>query len=734
MSLTLLTITQRWQAAIKSAKETKRRDFGLQAKDAMAFYGSADHSFLYTPEYQQDSLGLRINDDFQFDKMTFQGTINLTSNVVEVFLPVLYHRNPLRTVAPRLCELDMQAIQMAGVPLLPDDVQAAQQNKARLTLKSQLAEHRLNATPRELNLKDHARLSVLEALVKGMGLLVGTVYRAEDGTKLFGLQHDSIDHWYVDADAEHPTWLDGGYVVRRRTRPIRDVERDFDLAAGTLREAGRIGQRGSDPLADEDEAASDAESNPENASQELFTYYEVYSRIGMGQSLKTAGNPSELDSIDDAVLDQFGKYCWLAIPDAGTGYEYPLNLPKELFEQEADDALLEQIKARVAWPVEFYRNRTNPWPCVVLGFHPKPRSPWCHSHVTPVMGIQKSIDWIMSFMMGRIYHTSRALLLCPQNLPDRIKELILHGGDLTLAELEMPNDGTQKKILEIVEMPSFKEDLWRLLGALKQEFEDGTGVTELNMAGRSRVQMRSAKEADVKQQMLSIRPDDMANLVENWAGQAAKLEFAGAASLETEDDIARVFGEPLPSKRREELAASGMLNEEDIDAMCCGPYTRLWMDLIASADLDTLFAEMDCTIESGSARKPNIDQQITNNEMVMQVLFPAYLQLYQATGDPTQINTLLTDLAKTHSMSNYQGLLFPDRTQEVAMAQAQQAMMAAGQGGGPPPQGNGQPSPGSNGQPPQGAEPPQPSPADAGLPPQLLALLAQGGQPQGMMN
>jgi len=686
----------------------------------MRFYGDSDHSFLYSQAYQEQSLGLRVNDDFQFAKMSFRGTINLTSNVVEVFLPVLFHKYPSRTVEPKLCTIDENLLSLAGIPILPTDPQAATQNRAKTALKAQLAQHRLNASPRELNLKDHARLSVLEALVKGMGVLVGTMYPASDGTKLFGLQHESIDYWFVDADARHPTWLDAGFVIRERIRPVADVEEDFaqfGLPKGALKEAGQLyaNSKNDDPLAHENDV-----DESEN-SQELFRYYEVWSRIGMGQTLKQA-NDDGMPEDDHSQLDAYGKHCWLAIPAKGMGYEYPLNLPPEAFGGEQSEEGFQQLIQSVAWPVEFWRNRSNPWPCAVLGFHPKPQSPWCHSHMTPVMGIQKAIDWIMSFMMGRVHHTSRSLLKIPRGLPADLKEAILHGTDLTLLEIEAEHEGTAAKLLEIIEMPGFKNDLWQLLSALKQEFEEGTGVTELNAAGRTSTQPRSAAEIQIKRDMLGVRPQDMANAVDGWMSNAAKLEFSGAASLEDEDDVARTFNEPPPSQVREQLTQQveqGMLPPEMAEAMATGPYTRAYVQLISSAPLDVLFSELDCSVEAGSSRKPDQSQQIANVDEAAQILLPQYFNVYQATGDPTQVNGWITAYAKSRDIRDWQNMLFPDMRQQMAMQQQQMAM----QQGGPqamPPQG-----------PPQGQMPPdqqggQPPMPPQELPPEIMQMLMQG--------
>ncbi len=364
MSLTLKQITKRWQSAIKSAIRSKEEEFGEQAEDAMRFYANADHSFLYTQAYQETSTGLRVKDEFDFDGMAFRGTINLTSNAAAVFIPVLFHKYPTRTAEPRLCNLDMNLLAMAGVPTMPTDMQQLQQSQARLQLASQLIEHRLNATPRELGLTENGRLAVLEAFIKGNGVLVGATFEAGDGTKLFGMEYESIDYWYVDPDARKPNWHDAGFVIRERIRPIAEVEEEFaqfGLPSGALRDSLSAPKTPSDPLGDDD-----AE---EETSQDLFHYYEVWSRIGLGQTLRVG--EEVLDDESEAALKAWGKHCWLAIPAPNMGYEYPLNLPPEAFGEESEEGLA-RVQAQAAWPVEFWRNRSNPWPCAILGFHPKP--------------------------------------------------------------------------------------------------------------------------------------------------------------------------------------------------------------------------------------------------------------------------------------------------------------------------------------------------------------------------
>jgi Ser/Thr protein kinase RdoA (MazF antagonist) len=100
-----------------------------------------------------------------------------------------------------------------------------------------------------------------------------------------------------------------------------------------------------------------------------------------------------------------------------------------------------------------------------------------------------------------------------------------------------------------------------------------------------------------------------------------------------------------------------------------------------------------------------------------QILVPAYLQQYQMTGDPTQINTWITAYAKTRNIVNYQPMLFPDMRQQVAMQQLMASMAQPGAGGSPPQGGQ-----------PQG--PAQQPPGDAAM--QMIAQSQGGGMPPQM--
>jgi len=670
MSIILQQLTTAWQAVIGRALDRKRDKFGRQADDAMRFLSEPDHAFMYSQAYMQNSIGLGVGEGGMGHpgrSLAFKATVNLTSNAVQVFLPVLYNRNPTRTVKPKAQAFDTSMIAKALVAVGVDPSVVVPASSEHQSIRAALFDYYLNATTREIDLKSHARLSILEALVKGMGIAWAEAFVAADGTRIVSTAHDTIDNFAVDPDGE--TVNGAAFIVRKRTEPVFKVEQKFRLAPGTLRHyADGYSAMGLFNTRPTDE--SDLTGDHTGETCNTITYYEVYSRIGMGSNLRTSQIDPEFDQALADALASFGDNVYLAIPANSGKYPFPLNIPPELFESGDDQAVLAEIQSRVSWPIPTYHDRSNPWPCAVLGFHPIPRTPYCQSHMTPAMGLQKAIDWIMSFLIGRVQITSRALMAVPQDLSDEIKDKILYGRDLELLEIESQHQGTIDKLCQFLKMPEVNGEIWKLLMALKQEWEDSTGVTELNMAARTSTQMRSAAEAGLKRDILSVRPDDMSNTVEDWLAALARLEAGAAACSLGADDIAVAFNEPKPSDIEAANASMGGVLPHTM-----GPATTLWMKLIAEMPVERIFGELEFSIESGSARRPNQDEQRANVDESAQLLVPAYLQLFWQTGDPSQINAWITAYAKSRNIVNYQNGLFPDMRQQMMMNQ----MMAAQQ-------------------------------------------------------
>ncbi len=679
-------IAKKWLSLIRKAREDKWEKFSKAAAESMLFYGADDHSFIFRREYASSSgLRYKTSDGDTESGLTFEATANLVSNVVSVFLPVLYHRNPVRTIKPRRPMLPNQLLNeyrtlqiqkslsmiQQQFQLDPNAMMAAEQgammqmqqleSDRRLgdvedALRAGLLEWYMNYTPRELDLKSRARDAIIESLVKGAGVM-WAVLDEKDERKITGLEYDSIDHLFIDPDAERLE--DAKWIARRKRRPVWEVEREFELEPGSLKpsESSTESQADED-LKDDFDAKFDS---AEGMSSDLVTYYEVWSRMGVGNRI-AGGFEDDIDEGVIETLEAFGDNAFIVVSPT---HDFPLNLPEAICYQPDQDQAAIEVKERLSWPVQFHKNRRNPWPMGMISFRRVPRQVWPQSYIWPAMGYQKCINWILSFLMARIKITSRAFLVVPQGIDEELKDAILSGKDLTLLEINTTHPGTMDQLIQFIKMPEENANIWNLLAQLKREFEDATGVTELNMSARTSQQMRSAAEADLKRDILSVRPDDMANEVDTWMSNLAFIEAIAARSLLTGEDVGPVFGE----------------YEGD------GEFTQMWLNLVQTDDVDRIVSEFEYSVESGSARKPNQQQEVQNVDEGTQMIVQQFISVWNVTGDPSKFNAWIDRWCKSRGMEKPEDMYLPDMQAQIQQQQA----MAMMQGGAPPPEGGGPP-------------------------------------------
>ena len=202
-------------------------------------------------------------------------------------------------------------------------------------------------------------------------------------------------------------------------------------------------------------------------------------------------------------------------------------------------------------------------------------------------------------------------------------------------------------------------------------------MTEL-VYGMTDKQIRSATEASVKSDQISIRPDDMAEVLENSMTLLSRKEAIATRWLLTAQDLEPIIGP---------LGAAAW--EQHVQQM--NPYE--------------IAREYDYTVEAGSARKKNKSARIEQMTQAVQILGPVLQGLIQmGTVDP--FNALMSDWADAMDLdaSSYMVPPPPPPMPDPAMMQ------------GMPPEGL----------PPEGPPPSGPPPEQ--MPPEGL-LPPEGGQP-----
>lgn len=625
----LRPLVKSWVSKLHLAHTHKTNSFGRDAEEAEKFF-DGPHDFMYGDKYPTAS-GMVIGDDEAAPSPTFRMSVNKVAEMVQIFGPVLYHRNPYRQVTTRALP-DIPAELMQGYPeaFMQQLAQSEFQMQSDKETRAKLLESYLNYTPNELNLQWNSRQCIDEAIIKGMGVLWHEVIQPHGSPyRMVGSFYDSVDNLLVDPDMEsifHAKW-----IARRRVMPKWEVERRFGMKRGTIR-----GNLESSAMQAESGGANYDYFRQSGDTNDLTTYWEVYSRMGMGHHLRS--ELSRAMEVNKELLDSFGDHVYLAFCE-----EHPhfLNIPEEVLEKGD----MEEVFRRVQWPTPFWADPAHPWPFSELSFHERPRRVWPMSHVKPALGELKFINWCMSFIADKVKNTSRDFIGVLKSAGEDIKSSVLSGRDLTLLEIE----DTNRRIDEVVQFlqhPPFNKDVLVVLAEQYANFDKRVGLDEL-MYGTSKRQLRSAAEAQVKSDKLEIRPHDMAQKVEKMLTVCARKEAICARWHLTKDDVAPVLGV--------------------FRAM-------LWEQYVQNNDLPTITHELDYRIEAGTVRKPNRERDMENANEAIRVWGPVLQAYAQMTLDFDPLNALITAWAKAYDVESENLLLKPPpppQPDETAMQEAQ---------------------------------------------------------------
>jgi hypothetical protein len=223
----------------------------------------------------------------------------------------------------------------------------------------------------------------------------------------------------------------------------------------------------------------------------------------------------------------------------------------------------------------------------------------------------------MSFVMQKIRVACRDFIGIAKSAGEELKNAIRSGPDYTIIEIEAMQQSIDK-VVQFLQHPGFNPEIWRTIESVMDLFDKRTGLTELAY-GMSARQMRSAQEANVKSDAIQVRPDDMANQVEDAMSLVSKKEAFAAHWHLKGQDVAPILGQ-----------VGGMM----------------WDQWVAQAPPETVLYQLDYRIEAGSARKPNKATEVANMEEAMKNLAQPLFQI-ASLGQPGAFNALITAWAKS---------------------------------------------------------------------------------------
>ena len=621
----LRPICKQWLEKIKLAEKHKK-PFTEDAQEAMSFFCSDPDAMWGSKYFSKYSRGI--------DPPEFRMQINRVWEAVRLFTAVIHHRNPTRTVTPK--DYPIIGPQLLGIfpqppvpqmgpdgqpvvgpdgqpVMMPDPgmqqyqqmLQQQQLMLERRKLVSRLLEDYLNYTPNELNLKQHSRKVVEEAFIKGCSVWWHELYQPPGTeTKFAGSFFDSVDNLVWDPDADE--FEDILWCARKRVHPVDYVANKFGLNRDDLRGHGesynsqaRSSERGYN------------HKKKNGKTNDLVTYWEIYSKTGFGDRLKDG------DKELRGKFDALGPNCFIVVAE---GVDFPLNAPPAMLQEEVDETGIPQSLFMAAqWPIPFWAE-PNGWPFTLLAWHGKPGYSWPLSLIRPGIGELRFINWAMSFLATRIATSSQTLVGVAKAADPDIKSKILEKaeGGFKIVEISEAIGRSVNDVISVFQMPGITQDMYQIIAEVTALFDRRVGLTEL-IYGMSRNQFRSAAEAQVKAEQISVRPDDYANQLEDALSEVARKEALMARWLISPEDVAPLLG-PMAA--------------------------QAWQMHVLNEAPDTIVREYSYRVEAGSARKPNIASKVENLNNAMQIIMPVAQGLLQA-GKPELFNAMLEDWGKT---------------------------------------------------------------------------------------
>jgi hypothetical protein len=689
----LAPLVSRWMTAIEASSKKKTEEFDQWADEAMQFFDGPLNWMWDQSRKNKDDTSNGFLSEGAAHRPQFLMSVNRLFEAVSMFGPVLYHQNPVIAVTPRsVPAIAIETIFAASpealdiirqVPMMEAGaitdramIAAAQQlqmayedmNSRQLqqvAIKADHAkvlEHYSNWIQVESDKKAHARKAITEAIITGMGMMETEPVAPPGGQRIVPRsRYRSIKDLFVDPDAKY--WEDVTWIALKTCAPVNQVERKFGLAPGSIK--GMYSSESATAGRNVKTMPKNGDGKAAGVTHDLVEYYEIYSKNGAGQNLKVP--TKELSKFDG--LADMGDFVYLAVCKNG---QYPLNLPPQVLEQAAmaDEQarlVMEQVAsmeemgqavpegfdmpmtgvdvmaAAAQWPVPYWADDYSDggWPISRLWFHDKPGQIWPISMCKSCIGELRFVNWCMSFLADGVAAGSKIYVAVAKEAASQIKDQLMNGtGPFSIIELEKILQKPINEIIQFLQAPSFNVDIWRMVAEVNETIDKRLGLTEL-VYGLSSKQMRSAAEAQYRQQNINVRPDDMASQVEDWLSRIATREIQAMRWACSYDDVLPVLGE---------MGA------------------HVFETQILTTDVEAITRDFSYRVQAGTARKPNKDTRIAQLNDLAQVLLPTIQPLAQY-GVVRPLNAFISDMADAMEMDAAPYMLNDQDVQQLMLMQ-----------------------------------------------------------------
>lgn len=581
-------ITTAWLDTLERAQQVKNQRFQPEAEEGLRFY-SGPYDFYFNELLSGKNFRVP-----QSQKADVVVTFNKVAELVQIFGPALYHQNPTRRLTTRqVPNIDPNLFLMdpATAVEVQQIYQLSMQEQMTDRAIGALLEALLNVTPHKLDLKTHARAMIDESLITGLGLLWHDYETIPaTGKRVCGSRYGSSLDFLMDPDAKTIQTI--GWCARKTLMHKWEAERKWRIPQGMLH-----GTQYS--------AGGMAFDNAyKTLGRDMVEVWEIWSKIGCGGRL-----PHCIDATDEnrVAFELMGDYCYMVVVK---GHPWPLNLPPWMFGSDRPNAWQDAQRA-VQWPTPYWID--GGWPFTPTYYHTIPNQLWPMSHLTPGMGELKFLNWGMAKIASKIAVTSRDIIFTSDQIAEEVDKVIKMGLDLTVCKVQGMENMTIEQLVKTFQHPEWNPDIWKVMQAISEAFDQRVGLSEL-LYGQSTRQMRSAEEAQQKYETVNLRPDDMANKVEDAMSKAAE---------------------------REKWCSRWHYRAEDVNSLVGIAGAYAWEQLVLSQPPERVL-DLQARVEADSSKKPNKSAQVEAINMAMQNLVQPLFAAAQA-GMLDPFNALTSD-------------------------------------------------------------------------------------------
>lgn len=605
-------IAKAWIGCIDQAAEA-RKWWEKTADMCRAFY-SEDCGFLFQDKFQKQYLQVKNTKDMMRPARSV--TVNKAFEYVSLYGPSLFWDYPnIQINSPALIELYPEIMGDVQDPMVMEQfqqmVQMDQAEQNRNKTRNDVMSKWLNFTQREQSgggKKYASERAIQNALLDGRGVLYSRVFQFPGSQrKMTGSFHVSPRDIYIDPDATDCTCRDAGWIAVRYREPSYVVEERFNLQPGSLYGKGSCETKDSMGRNNSEGQKGNRKANP-GYYNDMIEWYEIYSKRGVGSR-----NPSarkELDVMFDEVVGNYARVC------VARNVDFILNCPPS-FMMESD---VEQIKQAMDWPTPLWRDDS--WPFKFLDFYPKSDdSAWPLPPLAPALGYLICISLLNTLYVNKAWENSQTIIAMLKAAGDDVKRQMQATDQTIYVELTETMGKSITEIIQILQRPNNGEqNLLEAMSVMQSRFDQCTGLTELMYGGGANMsQSRSARDAEIKNEKVMIRPDYMAKKVAEWHSQVADTEKNIAYWNLTSQDVSVGLG-------------------------TIGSY--LWDQLILTEDPEVIFRSSRAIVLAQDIQRPDKAKLLQNINTASQQIIPSFMQYAMQTGDYAPLNAFNAEVMK----------------------------------------------------------------------------------------